>query len=60
MAKHTAEVECIEAKTCTYAIVHHTQMHFNLHTQRKPTAFKQTFIQHVHSILIDSKLELQR
>ena len=45
---------------CAHRDVYHTKRHFNLHTQRKPTAFKQTFIQHVHSILINSNLELQR
>ena len=41
-----------------HRIIHHAQMQFNPHSQWKTIALKQAFIQHVHSILINSKYRI--
>ena len=65
--EHVQEVksprtECLSEFELNYAprIINHSQKQFNHHTQRKITAFRHAFIQHVHFILINSNIELQR
>ena len=60
--EHVQEVksprtECLSEFELNYAprIINHSQMQFNYHTQRKITAFRHAFIQHVHFIFIISK-----
>ena len=55
-----AKTECSNKFELKYAhrFIHHAQMQFNPHPQRKPTAFIHACIQHVHYILINSKYRI--
>ena len=54
--------ECLSEFELNYAprIINHSEKQFNHYTQPRITAFSHAFIQHVHFILINSNIELQR